>query len=239
MLKLELHKSRKVAGMTIFITIGLLFTMNFLLSIYMERPAIYDHDDGYGNTLLLGGFIISSLAFSDLGNGLKRLRYLTLPVSTFERFLCMWMLTSVGWLVIYTVCFFIYTMIANPVGQLIFANTTFKAFDPTGSFALTIMQYYLVLQSIFLLGAAHFRGYVFPKTLIVIILILLVCVGCLYIFLKEQFLSDHYCTMDNECELVDAFIVHPVGVLAKTLFWFLLAPICWFLTFLGLKEQEA
>ncbi|MEQ8472040.1 MAG: hypothetical protein RIC35_12690 [Marinoscillum sp.] len=239
LLKLELFKSRKGILMTMVISFGMLFFVGFLLSLYVEHPAIYDHTENYAYSLFLGGFILSSLAFNELGGGLKRLRYLTIPVSTFERFLCMWMLTSIGWLVIYTLCFALYTMIANPVGQLIFANTTFKTFDPFGSFAITVMQYYFVLHGIFLLGAAHFRGYVFPKTMVVIILILLVSVGLLYLFLKDEFLSDHYCTVEGECELVDAFIVHPVGVMSKVLFWYVLAPLTWFLSYLGLKDQEA
>lgn len=237
-LKVELFKSRNGIAMTFVIVFGALFFLGFLLSIFLESPTHYDHSESYASTLILGGFIMSSLAFFDLGSALKRYRYLTLPVSAFERFVCMWLLTSVGWLILFTLSFTVYTWIANPVGQLLFPNVAFKSFDPVGSFALSTMRYYFVLQGIFLLGAVHFRGYVFPKTAVVLILFALVCVVILYFIMRGPFTEDHRCTSANECELVDAMAVHPIWLVTKWMFWWVLAPLSWVLTYLGLKDQE-
>ncbi|WP_421879182.1 hypothetical protein [Marinoscillum sp.] len=239
LLKLELFKSRKGVLMIMVILFGMLFFVGFLLSLYIEGPAVYDHIDSYVSALLIGGFIVSSLAFADIDRQLKRIHYLMMPVSTLERFICMWLLTGIGWLIVFTISFTIYVMIANPIGQMVFPETSFKSFSPFGGIAWTTMRVYMVLQGIFLLGAAYFRGYVFPKTAVVIFSILIVVGVVVFFSLKAQFLADHYCTTDGECELVDAFAVHPVWLVAKGLFWYVLAPLTWVLAYWGLKDQGA
>ena len=238
-MKLQLFKNRKGVFMIMAITFGMLFFVGFMLSVFLEHPEAYDHTESYVSALLMGGFIISSLAFSETDRVLKRIGYLMLPISNLERFICMWLLTSIGWLIVFTISFTIYALIANPIGNLVFPATSFKVFNPFGAIARQTMLLYVALQGIFLLGAAYFRKYVLPKTMISIFIILGIVGLVLYFSLKEQFLADHYCTTEDECELVDAFAVHPVWYMAKGLFWFALAPLTWILSYWGLKEQEA
>lgn len=239
LLRLELYKSRKGIGMILIITFGVLFFLSLLLSVFMERPKVYDHTENYIYALLLGGFIVSSLAFSGVDRALRRVGYLMLPVSALERFICMWLLTCIGWLVVYTLGFALYVLLANPLAQSMFPETTFKSFNVLGPTAWMTMKVYMVLQGIFLIGAAHFRGYVFPKTAVAIILLLSVLGLVLYFILKEQFLADHYCPNGQECELLVSFMHHPIWYISKGFFWFGLAPLTWVLTYLGLKDQEA
>ena len=239
LLKLELFKSRKGVFMTFLITFGLLFFMGMLLGIVTEPDLkSFDHTESYTYALLLGGFILSSLAYSDLGSSLRRYTFLNLPVSTFERFLSMWILTSIVWIVAFTLTYTVYTWVANYIGQLLFSQVTFHAFDPLSEIAITTMKYYFVLQGIFLVGAAHFRGYVFPKTVSVLIVLALVCGTMVYFMLREPFLSEHEC-VGTECELVDVIGEQPVWAVIKWLFWWVLAPMSWLITYLGLREQEA
>ena len=238
-MRLQLFKYRKGVFMVMGITFGVLFFVGFLLSVFIEHPENYDHTDSYVSALLIGGFIISSLAFSETDRLLRRISYLMLPVSTLERFICMWLLTSVGWLIVFTVSFMIYALIANPIGNMVFPDTTFKTFNPFGMVARQTMLTYGALQGVFLVGAAYFRKYVLPKTMITIFIIFGLVGLTLFFSLKEQFLADHYCTTEGECELVDAFAVHPVWFIAKGIFWYTLAPLTWVLSYWGLKEQEA
>lgn len=238
LLRLEVFKSRKAMGMIFVITFGMLFFLGLLLALLVDVHVVnYDHHENYASSLIIGGFIISSLAFSDLGNQLKRYRYLMLPVSALEKFTCMWLLTSIGWILLYTLIFTIYTWIANPVGQLLFSRVTFESFNPFSGFSWHIMKVYFVLQGIFLVGAVHFKGYVLPKTLFVLVLVSLITGTLIYFILKDVFLADHYCT-NEECELVIEMGTHPIWQAAQWMFWWVLAPLTWVITYLGLKGQE-
>jgi hypothetical protein len=240
LLKMELFRSRKGVGMTLEIAFGLHFFVGLLLETIMEEnKIIHEYNTGYAFTLILGGFVLSSLAFSDLSNSLKRYSYLTLPVSTLEKFLCMWLLTTVGWVVLYTILFTIYTLIASAIGHVLFSYMTFQPFEPLNVFATDTMRYYFVLQGIFLAGAVHFKGYAFPKTLFLLVLFAIVCGIIAYFFMADLFQSD----TGTECTMESNFLigtpVHQFWIVIKWLFWWVLAPLCWIVTYLGLRDREA
>jgi hypothetical protein len=184
--------------------------------------------------MLIAGFILSGMAFRDMGNPLKRANYFMLPVSMFERFLVMWLLTSIGWVVLFTMVYSLYTLFANVAGQLIYSHLTYETFHPLSPFAVTIMKYYIVLQGIFLAGAAHFRGYAFPKTLLTLVLFAAVCGGMVYLILRSNFHFD----WETDPDVFTGMPIDHVWSVLEWMFWWLLAPLSWLITYLGLKEQE-
>ncbi len=107
-----------------------------------------------------------------------------------------------------------------------------------GELPLTAMKFYFVLQGIFLVGAVYFRGYVLPKTLFTLILFGVVVGTLTYFVMEDVFLSDHECTSE-ECYLLIEMEGHPVWRVTQGLFWWGLAPVCWVIAFVGLKDQEA
>lgn len=235
LLKMEISRSRKGVLMTLVITFGFLFFVGLLLAPVIDPGMlVYEHSIPYAFTMLAGGFILSSLAFRDLNNSLRRYNYLTLPVSAFEKFLSMWLLTSIGWIFLYTVIYTIYTFFANGIGQLLFHDIVFETFNPFGPFTLRFMKFYFVLQGIFLAGAAHFKGYPFPKTLLTLVLFSAFCGILSYLIMKDMF--DFECTSESN-PLVE-MPVYTLWLFVEWLFWWLFAPLCWVITYLGLKEQE-
>ena len=237
LLKMELFRSRKGLLLTLVIIFGLLFFAGLLLTCAIEKKRIFDeHPSNYPFHLMIGGFILSSLAYNDLSNTLKRYRYLTLPASTFEKFLCMWLLTSVGWIGLFTTTYTIYTIFANAIGSVVFSDRTFMAFDPFGKFVWNTMRSYFVLQGIFLVGAAYFKGYVFPKTLFALILFFSVAALLGYFIMGDEFYS-HDCGT-GKCEVLHEIISHNASIIIQWIFWWVLAPVCWLNIYLGLKEQE-
>jgi hypothetical protein len=238
LLKLELFRSRRAIGMMLVITLGMLILFGLLLDIIVsDIRLVYDHHENYAASMMIGGFILSSLAFMDLSSSLRRSNYLTLPASTFEKFLSMWLLTSVGWVMLYTLVFWLYTVIVNPIAALLFGPITFQPFEPFGEYSMTVIQYYFVLQGIFLVAAAHFKGYVFAKTIFVLVLFTLIIGIISYFLMRDSFLVDHECTAGH-CEILDSIEVHTGWQIVKFLFWWTLAPLCWIVTYLGLKEKE-
>ena len=238
LLKLELIRNSRAIAMLFVITFGLLFFVGLMLSVMFEgNVTTYRHHTDYASSLLIGGFVLTSLAFHDLGNPMKRSGYFTLPVSALEKLICMWLLTSVGWIILFTVVYTCYSYLANPIGQMVFRNVRFEAFDPLSDFVFSSMQYYFVLQGIFLVGAAHFRGYAFPKTVFVLVVFGMVFVMLFYFLLKDVFMYEHDCT-GMDCELIPEVGGHTVWRIMTFFFWWILAPLCWALAYLGIKEQE-
>jgi hypothetical protein len=149
----------------------------------------------------------------------------------------MWLLTSVGWVLLYTLTFWLYTLIVNPIAAVVFGSITFQPFEPFGEFSTTVIQYYIVLQGIFLVAAVHFKGYVFAKTVFVLVLFTLVIGIVAYFIMRNSFLVDHECTAGH-CEILVSIESHTGWQIVKWLFWWILAPLCWIITYLGLKEKE-
>lgn len=237
LMKLELFKSRRGVAMTLVIIFGLSFFLGMIVDLTIEPlTTSFDHYENYAFSLLIGGFILSSLAFHGLRNTLTRYQYLMEPVSAFERVLCMWLLSSLGWIFVFTLTFTFYTLFANAVGQLLFSHIKFNAFNPFSEKAFTPMRYYFVCQSVFLVGAAYFRGYVFPKLLILLIAIAFIALIITYSIMNDVMLADF--DTGEECNLENMPGVNTVWTGAKFFFWWLLAPVCWVLTYLGLKDQE-
>jgi hypothetical protein len=236
LLKMELFRSRKGLLITFVVTFGLLFSGFILENIFSSSKVFDSHAGSYTFFLLIGGFILSSLAFSDLGNQLRRYSYLTLPVSTFEKFLSMWLLTCIGWILMFTINFIIYALIANSAGHFFFRNVTFQAFDPFEITTVIAMGYYIIFQAIFLVGAVHFRGYVFPKTIFVVMLFGMICGLIFYLIMADIIHTADQCPPGY----------NPFREKSLKQFWhtvssfgiWLLAPLCWVITYMGLKEQE-
>ena len=238
LLRMELHRSRKGIVMTIVIALGLLFFFGLLMTpVFEPGLLIFTHHEGYAFTLLIGGFILSSLAFTDLSNSLKRFHYLTLPVSTFERFLCMWLLTLVGWILVYSVIYYVYTLFANQVGQILYPHLTFVAFKPLGTFSINVIKYYFVLQGIFLIGAVHFKGYVFPKTLFALVIAAIITMTIGYLLVGDLLQSDGELCL-SESDALESMTFYKIWMVLQWLFWWVLAPLSWVIIFIGLKEKE-
>ncbi|WP_299452817.1 hypothetical protein [uncultured Microscilla sp.] len=236
LLKAELYRSKRGIIMAFAITFGLLL-LNLWLEPLVSTSPVYDaHPENYALALFMGGFALSSLAFSDLGNHLKQYHYLALPASTLEKLLTMWLLTTLGWVLSFSLMYYVYTLIANPLGQLLFPQVTFEAYQPLGSFSLRSIHYYLVLQGAFLVGAAHFRGYVFVKTLLVLVLFGSLCVGLGYLMISGLSNAENECLTNLENKPGTLFYGFWQSV--QWVFWWLFAPLCWVVTFFGLKEKE-
>ncbi len=238
LLKMEIFRSRKGILMTIVITFGVLCTGQVFEIIFEDKKVFETHSESYSFALIIGGFILSSLSFCDMTNSLRRQSYLTLPASTLEKFLSMWLLTSLGWIFLHTIVYTVYAFVANLIAPVFFSQVSFGAFSPLEELSLKSMQYYFLLQGIFLVGAVHFQGYVFPKTLFTLILVAALCGTIAYFIMAETFMTDHECTSASECVLLKRIESHGICRFI-TLFWWLLAPLCWVIAYVGLKDQEA
>lgn len=236
LLKMELFRSRKGFLITFVVTFGLLFTGFILENIFSSSKVFDSHAGNYTFFLLTGGFILSSLAFNDLSNPLRRYNYLMLPGSTFEKFMSMWLLTCAGWIIMFTITYIVYSLIANSIGHLIFKNMTFLAFEPFAKVTINGVRYYIVFQAVFLVGAVHFRGYVFPKTIFTLLLFGMACGIIFYLIMADLIHSGMECPVENN-PLQEGILLQIWHVVQWLVKW-ALAPLSWVITYIGLKEQE-
>lgn len=237
LLKLEFYKSKKGILLTFGSIFGLLLVGQIVSIIFNSGNSSTDHSNGYAFILFVGGFILSSLSFTDLSNGLRRYNYLTLPVSNLEKILSVWLLTSIGWIAAFSISYMMFIWLANGIVLMFFKQVAFESFDLFSATVFESIKTYLVLQSIFLVGAAHFKGYVIPKILLTLLVFGLIC-GVVGYFLLANLLP-----FESEC-FTDNFDYTQLSVykIWELLIWctnWVLAPLCWVITYYSIKEQEA
>jgi hypothetical protein len=235
-MKLELFRIRKAFLIIFVVTFGLLLTAFILENIFSSSKVFDFYADNYTFFLLGGGFIISSLAFGDLGNPLRRQNYLNLPASSFEKLLSMWLLTCAGWIIVFTMIYIVYALIAYSTGHFFFRNTTFPSYNPMEKIPFVSLAYYIAFQAIFLVGAVHFRGYVFPKTIFALLLFAIFCGLIFY-----AIMADIIHTADQCPPGYNPFTEKPLQQflhIAGGIGIWIIAPVCWVITYMGLKQQE-
>ena len=125
------------------------------------------------NLLFLGGFIVTSLAFREVRQNGGGIFYLTLPASSLEKFASKLLATSVGYALGSLVFFTAAAAVSEGVNRLIFGfgNTFFNPFDRS---VLQAIGFYLIFQSVFLLGSVWWKKLAFVKT---VLMLQLVAVG--------------------------------------------------------------
>lgn len=237
LLKLELFCSRKAILIALVITFGLLKVSFMLTGLFGNSLTFGAHATNFTFFLLAGGFIFSSMAFHELGNPGRKYRYLTLPASNFEKFLSMWTLTCPGWITAFTLTYLLYSWLAGSVGSIFFRGMTFIPFDVFSGYVLMAIGYYVAFQGIFLAGAVHFRNYAFAKTIFTLLILCFVCGFIFYLILSDVIRSDF--DWSPACNLLENQALKRFITVVHHLVLYVLPPLSWFITYIGLKEQEA
>jgi hypothetical protein len=204
----------------------------------------------YPLTLFIGGFIFTSLCFSELGGEQSKIGYFTLPASIFEKLASRLVVSNIGYVIISVGFYFLFTVIAFIVNFLLFgvAHPVFNPFDPVIVFCV---QLYLVTQSVFFLGAIYFRNNTFIKTIVAVFVIAL----ALAVFAGLMFFGSFYLVMairhiDFPFDLFFKGQFYPamppvfaeIGKIALVAvhvsFWFVLAPLVWVTSYFRLRDTE-
>ncbi len=202
----------------------------------------------FQNLLYLGGFIIASLAFREARVNGGGTFYLTLPASSLEKFASKLLATSVGYALGSLIYFTAVAAASEGINRLIFGfgNHFFNPFDLG---VLESIGYYLVFQSIFLLGSIWWRKLAFVKTVLMLqavaVGIALVAGVALRIVFRQYF-HGWQGSFENVAgwealmrqtqlgfgPLVDIGRVVRIVLVAGT------APVCWLIGWLRLREIE-
>jgi magnesium-transporting ATPase (P-type) len=207
------------------------------------------HKTIYYPLLFLGGYIVTSLGFKELHLDAQSVFYLTLPGSSLEKFLSKLLVTSVGYAF---GSLFFYTAVssaAEGINRLVFGygHPFFNPFERT---TMIVVAVYLVTQAVFLVGSVYFRKLAFVKTnlyiwLFGLVVVILVAVIGWFIFrnysIGNRIGLEPYFQQLGESGELQTFpgpLAEKFAQVAKVLFWAVMAPVCWVISYLRLRETE-
>ncbi len=207
------------------------------------------HEQMFYPLLFLGGYIVTSLTFKELHLNGQSVFYLTLPGSSLEKYLSKLLVTSAGYafgsLLFYTAV----SSAAEGINRLIFGYGH-PFFNPFERVTLIVVAVYLVTQAVFLVGSVYFRKLAFIKTNLYIWLfgiVLAILVGVIGWFIFRDYAVGRHIDLEpyfqrlgesGEMHAVLAPMAEKFGRVAKVLFWGAMAPVCWLISYLRLRETE-
>lgn len=158
---------------TIIIIFGVvfgLFLMGYLLSfaknvIFQTGMTLSQNDlmKNFHSGFFIIGIIISGIAFSDFRSKLKTQNYLLIPASTTEKFISVWGTTTILYIITYFVVFIVFNLLMMLIGAIFSVHVDFFNIFSQPDLFKNIGQY-LIIQSIFLAGAATFTKVPILKT---------------------------------------------------------------------------
>lgn len=132
----------------------------------------------------IGGYVLTASIFSELQSSGSASQFLTLPAKTGEKLLSGWVISYVLYTVVAFLGLSLLILVMSFTGNLLFDGELQSLSDLTKIYLNNVVLIYLAFNSIFLLGAAYFKGKNFLKTAFSIFLFF-VFIGILMIILSN------------------------------------------------------
>ncbi|MDC7232886.1 MAG: hypothetical protein PQJ58_06615 [Spirochaetales bacterium] len=197
--------------------------------------------------LWAGGLIFTSLIFKE-AHALNQIHgWLMTPASRLEKYLQKLLLTTVFFTLALIVTFFTASAL-NTLVYLLFFSQRPPLFNPFQSWVWINIGHYMIVQSIFFLGAAWFRKFNFVKTVLTLnvlqiaaALVLGLIAGLVYWTpIREASHGNAAWFMEAGQILTLRFTsVNPALItIGKVVYFGLLAPFFWIVSWLRMKEIE-
>jgi len=206
----------------------------------------------YFMLLYLGGFIVTSRAFREMYNSQKSYIYMTLPGSLLEKFTERLISTSIGYALGTLLIYFVIAAISESLNQMLFGYTH-ALLNPLSKAFLISVAAFLVIQGLFLVGAVFFKKNSFIKTILMLTLLaialLIIAIFAARLILPGSFKGLHptnqeFNTMRDLTEwlgLTEARLLlvgKTIRLVIRILFWVVLAPLCWIVSYLKFRKIE-
>ncbi|NML36754.1 hypothetical protein HHL17_06035 [Chitinophaga sp. G-6-1-13] len=242
-------KSYLLGALSIF---GLLMLIPTFMLLTDNSPGNLGEVVGfYYFGLFFGGLLFTSMAFSDLASKEKGSHFLMLPASHFEKFITIFLITTVGYLLVYHIAAYSALLFLNQVSVIrhdagILIDWNF--FDKQDGH-IYIYFAYILLQAIFLLGAVSFSRLAFIKTLVANLLVLLVLylLNTLVVWIlfaghtQTPFQNVPFLLVgarggkfDTDVFIISDKMVHSYAFIAQ----YVLVPVLWTIAYFRLKDKE-
>ncbi|MBT4287510.1 MAG: hypothetical protein HOD92_09225 [Deltaproteobacteria bacterium] len=196
------------------------------------------HNYSFKILLIFGGYLLTASAFKTLHQRNQVGFYLSLPASILEKFISRLLLTSVGYIAGLSLLFFVFSVLAAGLSNLL-SDNTLPVFNPLNQENLELMALYLITQSLFLVGAIQFKSMHFIKTVATTwftIMILIIFTAFILWLIFDTTLN----TQQFDFSRIDINLssLGSVTTVLEYLFYFGFAPFCWLMAFLKLRKYE-
>ncbi len=197
-------------------------------------------------TLFIGGFIITSRAFTELHTKSRNHDWLMLPASPIEKFLSRLLLSSLGVGLGSIIYFFLFSLLGSGITAIVFGRA-YPLFNPADGTVWLMVLHYIVLQSLFFAGAVYFKKAHFIKTVLVltafVFVVALLLAGVARIVFWREFshltAGGNFANLDfSPIELRLKSAGQVVSVVSQIVYWALLAPVFWVFSYFRLSEAE-
>ena len=244
----ELHESRKsllVYLLTIFLV---LLVQEMIGEISAQMSGFQYVTSGYGNLfpgfLLLGGFIVTGLLFAqDMFSRIGQHNWLMLPATALEKFLAKALASAFFYPIALTGVFIISSLVIEGLTALLFGSP-FDIFNPFDASTGLMLLHYLVIQSVFLLGATLFRKVHFVKTVLsaASIAVILSIIGGVFmrIVFAPYFTGMFVLDISFTGDMPDAPVLfRGLWIYMQILYWAVLPVFCWITSYIRVKEVQS
>lgn len=173
--RLKFGLNKKALMLSVLGYFALLFIIGFFIA-YANRNLTNEvpfftlfHIIGLSIMMLLGSILLSSRSFQDMNTSERSLTQILIPASTFEKFIVPLISTSVIWMLFSFISYHIFSIIFNSL-WVAFYGYDFDIFNGFQLFNIPILSEvifgWLLLHSIFFLGATAFKKYPIVKTVL-------------------------------------------------------------------------
>ena len=225
---------------------GSMFLIVILQALFTGEKSL-DYSSFLMGTLVIWGSISASLAFSSLHDKTKNENYLLLPASSVEKTLVRLLSVSVALPIFIMILISIASIISEAVTSLFF-QIPFAPLNPFQGMYLEVIGYVVIVQSVFFLGAAWFKKAHLVKTVFTLILFSIV-LGLVGAFVFRIFFASYfegfYTPRSIHFDIGSLMrsrypaLMDTLVVVGKVFFYGLLAPFCWVVAWLRVKETQS
>ena len=193
-----------------------------------------------------GGLVFTSTIFHEFNDKTGTHHYLSLPASTFEKFLSKWLITAILFPIVASLLFWVYSKIGDVIYFNYRGETHYTPWKLSDWWSIFFIKIYIVYQSTYLIGAIAFQKYTFFKTSVVhwiyTIVSLIIAAILFRIIFADQF--DGLFSINEQLHMqtseeVIHFMENRFISISEFALWFLVPPIMWAVGFFKLKEKEA
>lgn len=225
-------------------TVAAIYFISVLPQIFFSPADIsYEFHIGFFPTaLFIAGFILSAGVFAEIHRPQKNTAFFMLPATIFEKFTSRLLLTTVVFVPI-GIAFYILLNLLSLLISMIFSDWGFPILNPFDHDMLLVVAIYLVTQSLFLFGSSYFKKHAFMKTgvsLFALAVILGIYASIVFRIVYGDFF--HGMRFFDQHVFSDVSVFENFGetllTIVKYLFWIVLAPFFWILSYLRLREKE-
>jgi magnesium-transporting ATPase (P-type) len=211
----------------------------FLLVIYGSGSILYAPLMSISFSIMFtGGLVFTSLGFKELHSPAKAYQYLTLPATTFEKLLSVWLLTSILHIIVSLLLILILALLGNLFALAIGVGTqSINELLHFGVFKLVWI--YFVVQTVFLLGSCYFRKNNFLKTLLALFILGMVLsiyagINGVVLFHTLSFNMNDQTTSGT----FRHFMQNSFPMIMHIVFYYLTAPFFLVVSYFVLKERQ-